>query len=80
MVRLKLYQLTQDCSDPQSSACSSSKSPIFNCKTGTQTHTASSDGWVGIIVDSSEPSDGVEYTLTVKLDAATCSAAGCECP
>jgi hypothetical protein len=35
---------------------------------------------VGIIVDSSEPSDGVEYTLTVKLDAATCSAAGCECP
>lgn len=77
--RLKVYQSPTACGDPAVGSCVDS-SKLVSCVTGTKQVIAAAEGWHVIVVDGDTPSDGIEYSLTVKLDPASCVGVGCECP
>ena len=73
----EIIQSSDGCADP-AGGCNT-----FVTCTGNSSgsYTATAEGWYVIVADSqSWGADGFFYSLTVKLNPATCQVPGCECP
>jgi hypothetical protein len=74
-----IIQSTAGCGAPTSGSCPAKSS----CGTKSSTaFIAPAEGWFLVVADGETWSggEGLNYTLTVKLDPTTCQVAGCECP